>query len=154
MKQWWAIRVLTGKEYRVKKIILDNYPDSEIYVPRKLITKEKDGKITQKTENLLPGYILINTIHSVNPGLLPGSLFARVIGGVSAEEIDNLKRVEYVEQESIMPGTKIIVTEGPLMGAKGMLVYHDEKCNKSKCKLGFKDLEFTIDIRPDYINSI
>lgn len=150
MKNWLAVRVATGKEYQVRNNLKEANIDSEIYIPRRLLTDMIRGKIQQKTERLLPGYLLIGSEKAINIAIFDD--FVQVIGPVTPDEVEHLRGLEYQEIEYMEPGVKIIVTEGPFAGCKGTVMNVDEE--KVKCKLVFQGMELEIDMHPRYINSI
>jgi len=66
-KQWYVMRVISGKEGKVEEYINSALITSSLfqeYVSQVLIPKEKvvtlkNGKRTEKDRNLLPGYVLV-----------------------------------------------------------------------------------------------
>ena len=153
MKKWWAIKVITGQEYNAKKKLGDDNNDCEFFIPRQLITKFKDGQLIQKTERILPGYLLIgseSTINIYNTSSNP----MRIIGEITQEEIKRLKIQEFTEKdENITQGSKIIIVEGPLAGCKGHVLEEKFKNKKVKCRLIFQGMELEIDMNGSYIST-
>ena len=151
MKTWYAARVFTGKEYDIKKEFKKLNMDCDIYIPRRLVTEYKHGKIEQRTERMLPGYILIGSEYPINAFLKAD--FLDIIGSVTPEEMKTLKEQEIDEDGSIVEGTKIIVNDGPFAGCKGKVMTRDIIKKSAKCRLMFQGIELEIDLRQDYLNS-
>jgi transcription antitermination factor NusG len=152
MKKWWAARVLTGKEYQIKKAIKNHSDDCEIYIPRKLTTDIKDGRLEQKTENLLPGYILIGTEKDFGIGNIEG--FVKIIGTITEEEFERIKQLEYIESNDgvLRDGARIIINDGPFIGCKGTVVsVEDDMVN---CRLIFQNMDIYPKIKNMYVNTI
>lgn len=153
MKQWWILRVITGSEYDIKRQIKAVDKECEIYIPRRLVTEYINGQLKQKTERLLPGYVIVGSEKLLNLYLSQGPL--KLIGKATEEEIENLHRQEYNEAEAIEVGSKIIVTDGPFAGCRGNILSDNLDDDKTvKCRLVFQGMELEIDLRQDYLNSI
>ncbi len=152
MKQWYAARVITGKEYEVREKIKKVYEDYEVYIPRKLTTEYKNGKLVQKTENMLPGYLLIACSSALTAFLKAD--FLKVLGEVSPREIEALKMQEIQEEGKIQEGQKVIVNNGPFAGVKGSILSTEQGSDTAKCRFVFQGRELEVDMRLDYLNSI
>jgi len=150
--KWYAARVVTGREYDLKKKIKVSLSECEVYIPRQLVTDVVNGKIAQRTEKLVPGYIFIGTEKELPVQVIDG--FIQIIGTVTDEEMDHLRELEYVESSDAAPlaGQKIIVNDGPLMGCKGTVVVWEG--DMAKCKLIFQGMEINAAMKKEYINSI
>ena len=153
MKQWYAARVITGKEYEVREKVKKEYEGYEVYIPRKLITEYVKGKIQQRTEKMLPGYILIAFTDLPSTFLLQAD-YLEVIGKVTPSEIEHLKTQEIQEDGHIEIGRRVIINNGPFAGVKGIILSKDRFSNNAKCKLSFQGQEIEVEMRLDYINSI
>lgn len=156
MKTWYAARVMTGKEYDIKKEIKKINSDCDVYIPRRLVTEYKDGKLHQRTEAMLPGYLLIappeGSQKPLNTFLRED--FLEIIGRVTPEELESLKTQEIDENGIIEIGKRIIVVDGPFAGCKGKILGRDIENKSAKCKLFFQGMELDMDMREDYINTI
>ena len=152
MKKWWAARVLTGQEYKIKKAIKNHSDDCEIYIPRKLKTTVKDGRLEQTTENLLPGYILIGTEKDFGIGTIEG--FVKIIGPITEEEFARIKGQEYTESNNdiLEDGVKIIINDGPFIGCKGTVVSVED--DMVSCRLIFQNIDIHPKIKKMYVNTI
>jgi len=152
MIKWTAARVMTGREYEAKQKLKENNEGCDIFIPRRLITEYKNGKISQKTERVLPGYLIIGSEKPINAYLFNDCL--KIIGQVTPEEIDSLKAQEFKEYGDIEEGAKIIINDGPFAGCKGVILTQDKENNIAKCKLAFQGMTVEPNMRLDYINTI
>lgn len=149
---WYAARVITGKEYEVREKIKKSYEDYNVYIPRRLVTEYKHGKLVQKTEKILPGYLLIGTSRPLSAFLKAD--FLKVIGKVTPREIEALKMQEIQEEGKIQEGQKVIVNNGPFAGIKGVILSKEQGLDTARCRFVFQGRELEIDMRLDYLNSI
>ena len=152
MKTWYAARVLTGKEYDVRKELRKFNIDAEVYIPRRLVTEYKRGKIDQRTEKMLPGYLLIGSESPVNAFLKAD--FLKILGEVTPAELKHLKDQEIDEDGNIEVGKKVIVIEGAFAGCKGKVLSKDPLDKTAKCKLTFQGMELDVQMHQEHINSI
>ena len=156
MKQWYAARVMTGKEYEVREKIKKTYKDYEVYIPRRLITEYVKGKIHQRTEKMLPGYLLI-AFSSLPTAFLLQADYLKILGEVAPIEIERLKTQEIQEDGYMETGQKIIINNGPFAGVKGNIlsILFEERCKGiAKCRLVFQGQELEVNMRLDYISTI
>ncbi|MBK7475694.1 MAG: transcription termination/antitermination factor NusG [Haliscomenobacter sp.] len=86
-KRWYSLRVISGKERKIKERIekeiqLNNWGDfiSQVLVPTEKVYKIRNGKKVISERNILPGYILLEA--------LPSKLSGEVI-----QEIANIPNV-------------------------------------------------------------
>ena len=152
MKRWYAARVITGKEYDIRKELRNLNIDCEVYIPRQLITEYKKGKIEQRTEKMLPGYLLIGSSSPLNAFLKAD--FLKIIGEVTPEEIKRLKALEIDEDGTIQVGSKIIIVDGAFAGCKGKVLKRDIENRTARCRLVFQGMDLEMEMRQDYINTI
>ena len=152
MKQWWAARVMTGQEYQIKKTVRASIKDCDIYIPRRLVTDMVRGKIEQKTENILPGYVLLGTEQELTVGNLDG--FIKILGTISEEEMDSLKLQEYNEAEDsgFETNSKIIINDGPFIGCKGTITSKED--DMLSVRIMFQGIEVNADIQSKNLNTI
>lgn len=150
MTQWWAASVMTGDEYEIKKKITREYPDCSIYIPRRRVIQHEKGRVVWKTEELLPGYILLGRDEPIDKEKLEG--FVRVIGKVTEAEVKTLRDQENLEDEDIDMGSKIIVTDGHLAGCKGSVFENNGE--KVKCKIMFKNMEINVSLLKKNVSCI
>ena len=153
---WVAATVITGKEYDVKKCLQETLKDVEVYIPRRLVTEYHKGKIRQRTENMLPGYVLIGSIGHLSLGSAAENHSITVIGPITEEEYDSLKAQEYNETlaGTVEEGTKIIINDGPFMGCKGTILGKSKSEKNIKCRLVFHGMEIPIEIEERLVNTI
>jgi Transcription antiterminator len=148
---WLACRVATGKEYFVRKKILDMAKHAEILVPRKYSKVIKNGTIKTRSERMLPGYILIGTNEVLNRAELKN--FVKVIGEVSEKEVAILMAQEGQKEAVLGIGLNVLVIEGPFQGCRGKITKYNAD-GTMNCKLMFQGLELTADMRAELLSSI
>ena len=150
--EWYAARVMTGDEYLIKKRLNRVYPDCVVYIPRLMSTDVKDNEVIQKTEKMLPGYVLLGSHSKISVGSMQENI--EIIGRVSWSEVEEIKCQEYVGPIEIDSGTKVIITEGPFMGCKGC-VQGDSACGKKvKVRIRFNEIECNPEINKEYVSGI
>ena len=152
MKIWYAARVMTGKEYDIRKELQKINADCEVYIPRRLVTEYKRGKIHQRTEKMLPGYLLICPSKPLNAFLYED--FLKIIGPVTPEELKRLREQEIDETNSVEEGSKVIVNNGPFAGCKGKVLKSNAIDKTAVCRLVFQGMELEVTFKQEYINTI
>ena len=156
-KQWYVMRVISGKEGKVEEYINSALITSSLfqeYVSQVLIPKEKvvtlkNGKRTEKDRNLLPGYVLVecylcdesfpllrNIPHVL--GFLSGGKTTVKPEPVSQEEVNKLVGIAS-ESESraaseitFLVGESVKVVDGPFNGFKGTIQEVSQEKHKLK----------------------
>jgi transcription antitermination factor NusG len=151
MLHWLACRVVTGKEYFVRKKIKDMAPFAEILVPRKYTKLLKNGAIKTRSERMLPGYLLIGTTEVLDRSELKN--FVKVIGSVSESEISVLMAQEGQKEHELGVGLNILVIDGPFQGCKGKINKQNED-KTMNCRLVFQGMELMADMKADLLSSI
>ncbi|MBP7183944.1 MAG: transcription termination/antitermination factor NusG [Saprospiraceae bacterium] len=80
-KRWYSLRVISGKERKIKEridleIIRSGYEDaiSQVIVPTEKVYKIRNGKKVIQERNILPGYILIEA----DPTKLSGEVVSTI----------------------------------------------------------------------------
>jgi transcription antitermination factor NusG len=149
--QWTAFRVVTGKEYDIRKKVLAIVPNALIDVPRIYSQELIGGIIKTKSERMLPGYILIGTEDFINPCLMKD--FIQYIGKVTSEEYQNLKDQEGSKDGILDDGTKVIIIDGPLQGCKGTIQTKNPD-GSFECRLVFQGMEINSTMRANLVSSI
>lgn len=148
MANWVACRVTMGKEYLIRAKIMQAVPDAEILVPRIHTRSVENGIVKDKTERILPGYILVGSQTLINP--LTVRNFMQVIGPVTEEEIARLQAQEGPRNEELVVGGRILVTDGPLQGSFGEILEMTSS-GAFKCKVVFQSMELVIVLRSDFL---
>ena len=149
--EWLACQVTTGKEYEIRKKILQKVPTAVIDVPRKYSKEISSGAIKNRSERILPGYLLIGNEVPINPFLLKD--FIKVIGKVSEIEYDTIKSQEGQKDATIAEGAKVIVIDGPLQGCRGTIKKQNID-GTFQCRLTFHGVETEAALKLDFISSI
>jgi transcription antitermination factor NusG len=146
--RWLACRVTTGKEYDIRAKIKKIDALAEIWIPRRYYIEIVDRKVQDKSEKMLPGYILIGSETGINP--YDVSSFLKPIGPVSEEEIAVLRAQEGQKKENLEVGSKILVIEGPFQGVKGNILKEVEE--SLECRLVFQGIDLTVNLRKDFVS--
>jgi transcription antitermination factor NusG len=145
---WLACRVMTGKEYLVRSKIKQIVPDAEILVPRIHTRSVANGIVKNKSERMLPGYILVGSSEPINPFSIKH--FMQVIGPVTDLEIARLRAQEGERNEELRVGGNVLVIDGPLQGSHGQILEMTTS-GAFKCKITFQNMELTTILRSDFI---
>ncbi len=149
--QWSAYRVGTGNEYEIRAKLKKVDDKAEVYIPRRYYIDMQNNKVKDKSERMLPGYILVGSENGISPALTKE--FLKYIGPVTEEEIVHLKAQEGSKKEYLEVGSKILVIEGPFQGVKGAVT----ECNEEemyRCKLSFKGMPIEVNMRGDFLSVI
>ena len=148
--EWIACRVTTGKEYEIRAKLKKIDEKAEIYIPRRHYIEMVKNKVQDKSERMLPGYLLIGTETGLNPLLI--KTFLKYIGKVTQEEIEHLRACEGSKQEYLEVGSKILVIEGPFQGCKGTIEFIEEE--DYKVRLVFHGMDIPVTLKESFINVI
>jgi transcription antitermination factor NusG len=148
--KWIACKTTTGKEYDIRAKVKKIDPEAEIWIPRRYFIEIVDKKVKEKSERMLPGYILIGSEKGVNPYAVKG--FLKPIGPVTEEEIAILKAQEGQKEELLETGSKILVIDGPFQGVKGSILREIE--GQLECRLVFQGIDLEARIRKDFVSVI
>jgi transcription antitermination factor NusG len=146
--KWLAFRVTTGKEYDIRNKIKEVDPVAEVWIPRRNYIDIVDHKAKEKTERMLPGYVLIGSENGINPLLVSG--FIKLIGEVNEDEIAILKAQEGQKKAVYETGSRILVIEGPFQGCKGNILA--EIGGAFSCRLVFQGIDIKTSLRKDFIS--
>ena len=127
-KRWYVLRVIGGKEKKVKEYIenevaslgLQDYV-SQVLIPTEKIYQVRNGKKISKERNFFPGYVMIE---AALVGEMRQSEINRILGTVDelSEQPEEIN-IPYVVGESVK------VTDGPFNGFTGVIeeVNNDKK---------------------------
>ena len=134
-KRWYVLRVIGGKEKKVKEYIenevaslgLQDYV-SQVLIPTEKIYQVRNGKKISKERNFFPGYVMIEAALGETKGGDPvpmrQSEINRILGTVDelSEQPEEIN-IPYVVGESVK------VTDGPFNGFTGVIeeVNNDKK---------------------------
>jgi transcriptional antiterminator NusG len=153
--KWYALRVVSGKERKIRDYIENEVKRSgwDVYITQILVPTEKvykvvNGKKTIKEKNFFPGYILIEAlegklngdiiqtfrnitgvIHFLGkevPTPLRKSEVNRILG-----KVDEQQESGETANEPFLVGEKVRITDGPFNDFKGTI----EEINEEKKKL-------------------
>lgn len=152
-KKWYVLRVISGKEKKLRdqielEVSRSNWSDaiSQILVPTEKVYKLKNGKKVISEKNLFPGYLLVeadpkklngdvvSTINSTtgvihflgkdNPFPLPKSEVNRILG-----KVDEMTETGDSASEPFLVGESVKITDGPFSDFIGTIeeVLEDKK---------------------------
>jgi len=145
--RWLAFRVVTGKEYNIREKIKKIDANAEIWIPRKYYVDMVDNKVKDKSERMLPGYILMGTEKPLNLFSLSDSI--KIVGEITEEEITVLKAQEGSKKEYLEVGSRVMVLDGPFSGCKGRVTEHKE--DNIKCTIAFHGIDLEASLREDLV---
>jgi transcriptional antiterminator NusG len=154
-KKWYVMRVISGKERKVKEYIENEVSRSgwnevvtQVLVPMEKIYKVKNGKKVIKERTFYPGYVLmeaqetrmngdmfsalknisgvINFLGGVKPQPLRKAEVNRILG-----KVDEMAEVGETISEPFLVGENVKITDGPFNDFIGLI----EEVNDEKKKL-------------------
>jgi transcriptional antiterminator NusG len=155
-KSWYVLRVVSGKENKIKEY-LDmeitrskwNEVVTQVLVPKEKIYKLKGGKKVIQEKNFYPGYILVEAVSSKftgemiamingttsvihflgkdNPTPLKRNEVNRILG-----KVDEMQEVGVAVNEPFLLGETVRITDGPFNDFNGTIEEVDEDKKKLK----------------------
>jgi transcriptional antiterminator NusG len=155
-KSWYVLRVISGKETKIKdyldmEISRSGWGDivTQILVPKEKVYKLRGGKKVIQEKNFYPGYMLleavtgklngdiISTINSTtsvihflgkdNPIPLKRNEINRILG-----KVDEMQEVGIAVNEPFLLGETVKITDGPFNDFNGTIEEVDEDKKKLK----------------------
>lgn len=143
MKEWYALKIIKGKEHQVLRQLSDVAIPSEALT--QVVYERRQGHLRAKTKYLLEGYILIylelsNQIyHNLNnmwyvQYLLKGSL--------SDEEVTRMKHVASLKESTIDYSGKCIKYIGAIAQMAGNIIKVDKR--KGRALVAFRVADETV----------
>lgn len=155
--EWYALHVLSGQEYRIKKNIETRIKTEEIgdlifqvIIPIEKVSEVRRGKKVETERKLYPGYLFIQMILRDFEGKLIDRAwyFIRGTNGVIGfadgdqplpmpkEQVDSLLRQIKEKEDKVIPkvahqvGDKVKVEEGPFQSQEGIIEEIDHERGK------------------------
>ena len=148
---WYVLQVRTGTEESIRLQCRSNIPEAVLercFIPYYEEKKRIRGEWTIQKKVLFPGYVFVVTedLNHLYDSLKTVIGLTKLIGTgkeivpLTEEEKDFLLGFGGEEQvvkmsEGIIEGTKIIVTQGPLMGKEGYIQKIDRHQRKARLEL-------------------
>lgn len=148
---WYVLQVRTGTEESIRLQCRNNIPEAVLercFIPYYEEKKRIRGEWTIQKKVLFPGYVFVVTedLNHLYDSLKTVIGLTKLIGTgkeivpLTEEEKDFLLGFGGEEQvvkmsEGIIEGTKIIVTQGPLMGKEGYIKKVDRHKRKARLEL-------------------
>lgn len=148
---WVVCRVPTGKEYEIRKKLKQLDDKAEIWIPRRYFIEFKNKKPVDRSERILPGYILVGSESDINPIIFKN--FLKYIGPINEEEALHLISLEGDKKETLEIGAKVLVIEGPFQGCKGNILKELGE-GVFECRIVFQGMSLTVKMQEGYINVI
>jgi transcriptional antiterminator NusG len=170
--KYYALQIRTRSEEKYIKLLKGLHPDIPypIYFPQRRIDIRRRGRVSSSTAPVFPGYIFVETPddgdilryqwnfrrtegffrflrsnQSITP-LADRDLelvlhFIKKVGSIAGKS-----RVYFNEN------SRIVVTEGPLMGLEGQIIKVDKRKGRARIKLDLYDDSFSIDLAFEVID--
>ncbi|MBA2406881.1 MAG: transcription termination/antitermination factor NusG [Chitinophagales bacterium] len=154
-KKWYVLRVISGKERKIKEYLGNEITRSgwseiitQVLVPMEKIYKVKNGKKVIKERTFYPGYVLLEA----DEAKMNGDIFSSVknvsgvinfLGGVKPQplrkaevnrilgKVDEMAEVGETIIEPFLIGENVKITDGPFNDFIGLI----EEVNEDKKKL-------------------
>lgn len=154
-KKWYVMRVISGKERKIKEYIENevsrsgwNEIISQVLVPMEKVYKVKDGKKVIKERTFYPGYVLLEA----DEMKMNGDMFSAIknvsgvinfLGGAKPQplrkpevnrilgKVDEMAEVGETISEPFLIGENVKITDGPFNDFVGLI----EEVNEEKKKL-------------------
>jgi transcriptional antiterminator NusG len=170
---YYAIQVKTRGEEKFIKLFSSLHPEVRLpmYFPRRRIDIRRRGVIRQSTVAVFPGYIFIEA--GSEDILAHQWAFRRTDGFYrflrSNQDISPLADrdlelvLHFVKRAGPVAGvsrvyfnedSRIVVTEGPLIGLEGRIIKVDKRKKRAKVKLNLYDDSFAIDLAFEVIGAL
>lgn len=153
-KSWYVLRVISGKENKVKEYLDMEISRSgwseivtQILVPKEKVYKLRGGKKVIQEKNFYPGYMLVeavsgklngdiistinsttNVIHFLgkdNPIPLKQNEVNRILG-----KVDEMQEAGVANNEPFLEGETVKITDGPFNDFKGTVEHVDDDKKK------------------------
>jgi transcriptional antiterminator NusG len=172
--KYYALQVKTRSEEKYMKLLKALHPDIPypIYFPQRRIDIRRKGKIRQSTAPVFPGYIFVEA-RDEDDILRHQWDFRRTEGFFrflkSNQNITPLMdrdlelALHFIKKVGPLAGkskvyfnenSRIVVTEGPLMGLEGQIIKVDKRKGRAKIKLDLYDDSFSIDLAFEVIDPV
>jgi transcriptional antiterminator NusG len=172
--KYYAIQVKTRAEEKYLKLFYALHPEITIktYFPRREIDIRRRQKIYHSVLGIFPGYIFIELDEEDN--ILKYQWAFRSTDGffrflksnqnicvlqdrdleVVIHFIKNVGPIAKKSKVYFDENSRIVVTEGPLMGLEGKIVKVDKRKGRAKIKLDLYDDSFAIDLAFEVIGTV
>jgi transcriptional antiterminator NusG len=172
--KYYALQVKTRSEEKYIKLLKALHPDIRfpIYFPQRRIDIRRKGRITASTAAVFPGYVFVETgeeddivryqwffrrtvgfyrFLKSNQNITP--LADRDLEAV-LHFIKNVGPVAGISKAYFNEKSRIVVTEGPLMGLEGNIIKVDKRKGRAKIKLDLYDDSFSVDLAFEVIDPL
>jgi transcriptional antiterminator NusG len=171
--KYYAVQVKTRGEEQYIRLFKALHPDIplEIYFPKRKIDIRRRGKIIHSDAAVFPGYIFIETkagddmvnYHWEFRKTEGFFRFLKSNQNICALQDSDLEVVlHFIKKVGPVAGkskvyfdknSRIVVTEGPLMGLEGKIIKVDKRKGRAKIKLDLYNDSFAIDLAFEIIDT-
>jgi transcriptional antiterminator NusG len=171
---YYALQVKTRGEQKYIRLFKALHPDIAIpfYFPRREIDIRRKGKIIRSTTAIFPGYIFAeldpgDSIMKYQWSMRRTDGFFRFLRSnrdISPLADRDLELVlHFIKKTGTVAGkskvyfdenSRIVVTEGPLMGLEGMIIKVDKRKGRAKIRLDLYDDSFSVDLAFETIGKL
>lgn len=142
--QWFAVQVPPCKEGKIKAYLEKKKFDGLAGKVGRVMVPEKDGEL------LIPGYVFVEADWWPDAYIRPGFSRIRVLGTVAREEIERVLTAP--TKPRIKKGNRVEVTDGPLAGQTGTVVFATTK--RAKVSFAFFGQEVTVEFELEALKKI
>lgn len=172
--KYYALQIKTRSEEKYIKLLKALHPDIPypIYFPQRRIDIRRKGQITPSIAPVFPGYIFVE-LETEDDILRHHWDFRRTDGFfrflrsnqniIPLADRDLELVLHFIKQAGPIAGkskvyfdenSRIVVTEGPMMGLEGKIIKVDKRKGRAKIKLDLYDDSFSIDLAFEVINPL
>jgi transcriptional antiterminator NusG len=172
--KYYALQVKTRSEDKYIKLLKALHPDIPfpLYFPQRQIDIRRKGRVSTSIAPVFPGYIFVEAGDEEDIRRYQWS-FRRTDGFFrflrSNQNITPLAdrdlelALHFIKKVGPLAGkskvyfnenSRIVVTEGPLMGLEGQIIKVDKRKGRAKIKLDLYDDSFSIDLAFELINPL
>jgi transcriptional antiterminator NusG len=171
---YYAMQIRTRAEERYIKLFRALHPDITlpIYFPQRRLDIRRKGVTIPSNAAVFPGYIFVeleenDDIHNYHWAFRKTEGFFRFLRSnqhITALENRELELVlHFIKNAGPIAGkskvyfdknSRIVVTEGPLMGLEGNIIKVDKRKGRAKIKLDLYDDSFAIDLAFEVIEAM
>jgi transcription antitermination factor NusG len=128
---WYAIQTRSNSERLVYRVLEDK--GYELFLPMYSEQRRWSDRVKQINIPLFPGYVFCRLDSHNRLPILQSSGVVQIVGNgnlpipIAEEEIEAVKNVlksnlPYIPWPSLVPGHRVVVDRGPLMGMQGVLL--------------------------------
>lgn len=171
---YFAVQVKTRSEEKYIKLFKALHPDISIpiYFPKRTIDLRRKGRILPSTAAIFPGYIFLEVDNEEDirryqwefrrtDGFFRFLKSNRNVKALADRDLEIV--LHFIKNVGPLAGkskvyfdenSRIVVTEGPLMGLEGSIIKVDKRKGRAKIKLDLYNDSFSIDLAFELIGAV